>query len=80
MEESAAVGIPDPHWGEAIVVYVVRRGGEDIGEDALIDFCRERLAKYKVPKKVVFATELPMNSHGKVLKRELRQTYVDGMT
>ncbi|MDP6173077.1 MAG: AMP-binding protein, partial [Rhodospirillales bacterium] len=36
VEESAAVGIPDPHWGEAIVVYVVRRGGEDIGEDALI--------------------------------------------
>ncbi len=77
VEESAAVGIPDPHWGEAVVVYVVRKSEASVDEETLIEHCRSRLAKYKVPKKVVFSTELPMNSHGKVLKRELRQAYAE---
>ena len=77
VEESAAVGIPDPHWGEAVVVYVVPRNEASVEADKLIEHCRSRLAKYKVPKKVLFAAELPVNSHGKVLKRELRQAYAE---
>ncbi len=75
VEAAAAVGIPDPHWGEAVVVYVVRRGNAEIDAEALIGHCRSRLAKYKVPKQVVFRADLPMNSHGKVLKRELREAH-----
>jgi acyl-CoA synthetase (AMP-forming)/AMP-acid ligase II len=75
LEEAAVVGIPDPRWGEAIVAFVVRKENA-IDEDAVIAHCRRQLAKYKVPKKVEFCDALPKNSMGKVLKRELRKSYV----
>jgi acyl-CoA synthetase (AMP-forming)/AMP-acid ligase II len=70
--EVAVVGRPDDRWGEVPVAFVVRTATATTTADELIDHCRSRLAKFKVPKDVVFIAELPRNPSGKVLKRELR--------
>jgi acyl-CoA synthetase (AMP-forming)/AMP-acid ligase II len=70
--EAAVVGRPDERWGEVPVAYVVRRDGTSASEDELVEHCRARLARFKVPKAVAFLDALPRNPSGKVLKRELR--------
>jgi O-succinylbenzoate-CoA ligase len=70
--EAAVVGRPDERWGEVPVAYVVLRDGASVAAEELIEHCRERLAKFKVPKDVTFLDALPRNPSGKVLKRELR--------
>ncbi|SMY13117.1 fatty-acyl-CoA synthase [Brevibacterium jeotgali] len=68
--EVAVVGTPDEKWIEAITAYVVKKG--EIDGDAVIAHVRERLAPFKVPKAVHFIDELPKNTSGKILKRQLR--------
>lgn len=70
--EAAVVGTPHPRWGEAPKAFVVLRDGAPADAEALRAFCRERLAKFKVPAAIVFVTELPRTASGKVLKRDLR--------
>ena len=67
---AAVVGVPDARWGEVGVAFVVAK--EPVGEDTLLDHCRERLARFKVPKRVRFVDALPMSAMNKVLKEELR--------
>jgi fatty-acyl-CoA synthase len=67
---AAVVGVPDERWGEAGVAFVV--ANEPVSEEALLEHCRERLAKFKVPKRVRFVDALPMSAMNKVLKDELR--------
>lgn len=69
--DAAVVGVPDESWGERVVACVIARPGTAPSEEALRAFCREKLAPYKVPKSVVFFTEMPQNSMGKVVKPEL---------
>jgi fatty-acyl-CoA synthase len=69
--EAAVVGIPDERWGEACLAFVVLATGESAGEAELLAFCRERLAKYKVPREVRFVEVLPRNALNKVVKSEL---------
>jgi long-chain acyl-CoA synthetase len=69
--ESACVGVPDPATGEAVKLFVVRSDPAITAEDVR-NFCRPRLAAYKVPKQVEFRTELPKSAVGKILRRELR--------
>ncbi len=71
--EAAVVGRPDPRWGEVPVAVVVLREGMKAGAEELEEFCRTRLAKFKVPKGVLFVESLPRNPSGKVLKRVLRE-------
>jgi acyl-CoA synthetase (AMP-forming)/AMP-acid ligase II len=71
--EAAVVGRRDERWGEVPVAFVVLRPGEEVSADALIEHCRARLARFKVPKAVDFIDALPRNPSGKVLKRELRK-------
>jgi long-chain acyl-CoA synthetase len=71
--EVAVVGVPDPIYGEEVEAFVVKAIGADVSADELLAFCRERLAKYKSPKRVTFVPELPKNQVGKVLKRSLRE-------
>jgi long-chain acyl-CoA synthetase len=66
------VGVEHPHSGEAVRAYVVLRPNEHLDEDAVIDHCRARLARYKCPTKVLFVSQLPVGATGKVLRRELR--------
>ncbi len=78
VREVAVVGAPDPKWGEAVTAVVATVPGGEVSEEELIDFCRERIASYKKPKRVEFVDELPKNNYGKILKRELRDRYWKG--
>ena len=73
--ESACIGIEDKKTGEAVKVFAVKESneqGQAITEIDIIDFCRQGLAGYKVPKKIQFIDELPKSSVGKILRRELK--------
>jgi len=69
--ESAVIGLPHPDFGEAVVGVVIGHGDEA----AMIAQCRQHLAAYKTPKRIVFVDDLPRNAMGKVQKNLLRQTY-----
>jgi long-chain acyl-CoA synthetase len=74
----AVIGVPDARWGETVKAIVVPRGGASPAPEALIDYARQRLARYKCPTSVDFAEALPRNPSGKILKRELREPYWKG--
>jgi acyl-CoA synthetase (AMP-forming)/AMP-acid ligase II len=71
IEEAAVVGIEDSEFGQRLKAFVVRRNGSELDEEAIKKYVKENLARYKVPREVVFLPELPRNATGKVLKREL---------
>ena len=74
--EATALGVDDPDWGARLRAFVVLREEAELTEDAVKTYVREHLARYKVPREVVFLAELPRNPTGKVLKRELRDIEV----
>jgi acyl-CoA synthetase (AMP-forming)/AMP-acid ligase II len=69
----AVVGMSDERMGEVGAAFVVNTPGTRVSEDALIAWCRDTMANYKVPRKIIFLDALPMNASGKVLKTVLRQ-------
>jgi fatty-acyl-CoA synthase len=69
--DAAVVGVRDERWGEVGVAFVVLRRDASTGEEQLVAHCRERLARFKVPSRVVFLDELPRTGAGKVPKQEL---------
>ncbi len=71
----AVIGVPDPKWGEVGLACVVLKPGMTATEEELLSFMQERLARYKVPKRVVFLDSLPISAAGKILKRELRERF-----
>jgi len=71
--ESAVIGVAEPRLGEVGKAFVVARPGFVLTEDDVLAFCRERLANYKMPRRVEFRDTLPRNPSGKVLKRQLRE-------
>ncbi len=78
--ETAVIGVPHEHWGEAVTAIVVLKENESVTEDEIIAFCRETLANYKVPKTVEFVDELPKSGAGKILKRKLREEHWETAT
>jgi len=74
--EATALGVDDPDWGARLRAFVVLREEAELSEDAVKNYVREHLARYKVPREVVFLAELPRNPTGKILKRELRDIEV----
>ncbi|MGH8657856.1 MAG: AMP-binding protein [Gammaproteobacteria bacterium] len=73
--EVAVVGVPDAVFGEEVAAVVVVKEGESLTEEELLRFCQERLAKNKSPRFVHFASELPKNAIGKVMRKELRKRF-----
>jgi len=74
----AVIGVPDERWGEAVKACVVLEMGADVQAQDIIDWARERIAGYKLPKSVDFIDALPRNPSGKILRRELREPYWEG--
>jgi long-chain acyl-CoA synthetase len=72
VQEAAVIGIPHPTRGESIKVFVVLKEGKTATQESLIEYCSEKLARYKLPTEIEFRTELPKTNVGKILKKELR--------
>ncbi len=75
--EATAIGVDDKEWGQRLRAFVVKAEGSDLTEDDIKKYVRDHLARYKVPREVIFVDELPRNPTGKILKRELREMVVD---
>ncbi len=75
--EATALGVDDPEWGARLRAFVVKQENSNLDEDTVKNYVREHLARYKVPREVIFLDELPRNPTGKILKRELRNIEVD---
>ena len=73
VSEAAVVGAPDERWGEVPVAFVTARGGETLDPEELRDFARGRLARFKVPRRIVVVDELPKTGTGKIQKFVLRE-------
>jgi malonyl-CoA/methylmalonyl-CoA synthetase len=73
--ESAVFGVPHPDFGEGVTAVVVAKPGAILSEEAIIESVKPRLARYKVPKRILLVDELPRNSMGKVQKNTLRKTF-----
>jgi fatty-acyl-CoA synthase len=73
IEEAAAIGVPDDTYGQRLRAFVVPRPDMTLDEDEVKEFVKANLARYKVPREVVFVDELPRNPSGKVLKRQLAE-------
>jgi fatty-acyl-CoA synthase len=73
--EAAAFGLPDPVWGERVTAAVVLKEHEDVQEEELIRFCKERIAPFKAPKTVIFTDCLPKTGSAKICKYKLRQQF-----
>lgn len=71
--EAASVGIPDRHRGETVWAFVVPRPEAALRGGEVVTWCRERLARYKVPRRIVITDALPRSAVGKILRRELRE-------
>lgn len=75
INEAAAVGLPDPIWGEVVGLCVV--AAEPVTDEEVIAFCREHLSAFKVPERIAFIEELPRNAMGKVVRGSLRQAFAE---
>ena len=73
--ESAVIGCPHPDFGEGVTAIIVCKPGADLSEKAVIAVLEQRLAKFKLPKRVLFIDDLPRNTMGKVQKNVLREAH-----
>jgi fatty-acyl-CoA synthase len=75
--EATAIGVEDKEWGHRLRAFVVKKQDASLDEDTVKHYVRDHLARYKVPREVIFLDELPRNPTGKILKRELRDREVE---
>jgi fatty-acyl-CoA synthase len=75
--EATAIGVEDKEWGHRLRAFVVKKQDASLDEDTVKHYVRDHLARYKVPREVIFLDELPRNPTGKILKRELREREVE---
>lgn len=73
IQEAAAIGIPHPTRGEAIKAFIALKEGESATQEEIMEYCANKLAKFKLPTEVEFKKELPKTNVGKILKKDLRQ-------
>ena len=72
VQEACSIGIPHPHRGEAVKVFVVLKQGEKATAEELMEHCKKRLATYKLPSEIEFRDDLPKTNVGKILRKDLR--------
>ena len=75
VDDVCVIGVPDEEWGNTIRAVVQRKRGESLVEQEIRDFCRGRIAGYKIPRTVVFVEELPHSPVGKMLRQQVRDSY-----
>ena len=78
VEECAVVGFPDKEWGERVAAFIVAKSGKTIVPDEVKSFLKSRLSSFKVPKEYVIVKEMPKSAAGKILKRELKNSFLEG--
>lgn len=71
--EAAVIGLPNELWGEMVTAVVVPKSGNELSEAEVIAFCKDKLAHFKAPKKIIFVDKLPKTGSGKIYKYKLRQ-------
>lgn len=76
--EAAVIGLPDAKWGEQVTAVIVIKPNKSLSPEDIIGFCRERMAAFKVPKKIFFTPRLPKTGSEKIFKYKLRETYAKG--
>lgn len=74
VEEAAVIGVEHPKWGEVPLAVVALKAGMELGDEAIRAHCLTRLAKYKVPSRVIFVSALPKNATGKIDKKRITQS------
>lgn len=77
IQDAGVIGVKNEQWGQVPVAYVTTK--EQITEDEILIYCSERLAKYKLPKRILFVDSIPRNASRKLLRRELRSIYENGL-
>jgi len=77
LADAAVIGLESPRWGEVPLAIVVAKKGEALAAPELLEWCKGRLAGFKLPKAALFVAEIPRNPSGKILKRVLREQYRD---
>jgi acyl-CoA synthetase (AMP-forming)/AMP-acid ligase II len=73
--EVTVIGLPDPRWGETVTAAVILKDGNVLSLEEMKDFCRGKIASYKIPKIIKMVDKIPKNETGKVIKRELRERF-----
>ena len=71
----AVIGVPDDKFGEALLAFVVLKPDSSLTAEEMVEFCRDKIAGYKIPRKLEVVAELPRNPSGKILKKVLREPY-----
>lgn len=75
VQDVHVVGLPHERWSEAVTAFVIPKPDAAVTEEEIISLCRSKMARFKVPKKVIFLNEMPRSSVGKVLKYKIKQEY-----
>jgi fatty-acyl-CoA synthase len=73
VQDVQVVGVPDPKYGEELMAWIVTRGGVEMDRDTVVEYCKGKIAHYKVPRYVECVSEFPLTVTGKVMKFKLRE-------
>src|SRR5664279_3600725 len=77
VKDVAVIGVPDERYGEALCAWVIRHAGTNADTETIVAFCTDRIARYKIPRYVLFVDEFPLTVTGKVQKYKMRERSIE---